>query len=159
HPPSCHSRIPRPRHPLRSPHFPYTTLFRSSSHPRKARSISRNGALATTEPITPRAFTRTSALFQGTPIRPAVGSSRGAATRWGRSEEHTSELQSPYDLVCRLLLEKKKGENMIPSRPEWQTATGLVFHRAILPQARLLSTPTGSAAFRFHEAAWLLART
>src|SRR5437867_8683983 len=31
---------------------------------------------------------------------------RGAA--WERSEEHTSELQSPYDLVCRLLLEKKK---------------------------------------------------
>src|SRR6266705_5127899 len=30
-----------------------------------------------------------------------------AAARW-RSEEHTSELQSPYDLVCRLLLEKKK---------------------------------------------------
>src|SRR5438094_6589342 len=29
----------------------------------------------------------------------------------GRSEEHTSELQSPYDLVCRLLLEKKKGHN------------------------------------------------
>src|SRR5437867_8332985 len=31
-----------------------------------------------------------------------------ASTRTGRSEEHTSELQSPYDLVCRLLLEKKK---------------------------------------------------
>src|SRR5438094_4612346 len=31
-----------------------------------------------------------------------------ASTRSGRSEEHTSELQSPYDLVCRLLLEKKK---------------------------------------------------
>src|SRR5207248_7564659 len=32
-----------------------------------------------------------------------------AGTEWGwRSEEHTSELQSPYDLVCRLLLEKKK---------------------------------------------------
>src|SRR5207248_11388817 len=31
-----------------------------------------------------------------------------AATIWTRSEEHTSELQSPYDLVCRLLLEKKK---------------------------------------------------
>src|SRR6266705_6894959 len=29
----------------------------------------------------------------------------------GRSEEHTSELQSPYDLVCRLLLEKKKTDN------------------------------------------------
>src|SRR5207248_10695666 len=33
---------------------------------------------------------------------------RALATRRGRSEEHTSELQSPYDLVCRLLLEKKK---------------------------------------------------
>src|SRR5207248_11302083 len=31
----------------------------------------------------------------------------------GRSEEHTSELQSPYDLVCRLLLEKKKKKNRI----------------------------------------------
>src|SRR5207248_9952215 len=30
---------------------------------------------------------------------------------YGRSEEHTSELQSPYDLVCRLLLEKKKKKN------------------------------------------------
>src|SRR5207248_5032078 len=30
----------------------------------------------------------------------------------GRSEEHTSELQSPYDLVCRLLLEKKKNRNI-----------------------------------------------
>src|SRR5437867_5348225 len=32
----------------------------------------------------------------------------GSAARGNRSEEHTSELQSPYDLVCRLLLEKKK---------------------------------------------------
>src|SRR5207248_9079415 len=36
-----------------------------------------------------------------------------AAVRAGRSEEHTSELQSPYDLVCRLLLEKKKKEHVI----------------------------------------------
>src|SRR5207248_7979686 len=34
--------------------------------------------------------------------------SRGPRRAGGRSEEHTSELQSPYDLVCRLLLEKKK---------------------------------------------------
>src|SRR5438094_3538881 len=33
--------------------------------------------------------------------------------RAGRSEEHTSELQSPYDLVCRLLLEKKKKERVL----------------------------------------------
>src|SRR2546426_7958460 len=39
-------------------------------------------------------------------------SARGCVRRcWQRSEEHTSELQSPCNLVCRLLLEKKKGEN------------------------------------------------
>src|SRR5207248_4523367 len=39
----------------------------------------------------------------------ARAASRGSITNpWKRSEEHTSELQSPYDLVCRLLLEKKK---------------------------------------------------
>src|SRR5207248_11445944 len=37
-----------------------------------------------------------------------------------RSEEHTSELQSPYDLVCRLLLEKKKPRNLRPRPPYWQ---------------------------------------
>src|SRR5437867_5276541 len=41
-------------------------------------------------------------------LAPRAGS--GRATRRGRSEEHTSELQSPYDLVCRLLLEKKKNK-------------------------------------------------
>src|SRR5207248_7388164 len=36
-----------------------------------------------------------------------------------RSEEHTSELQSPYDLVCRLLLEKNKSLTSIPSPESW----------------------------------------
>src|SRR5437867_9534714 len=40
-----------------------------------------------------------------------------------RSEEHTSELQSPYDLVCRLLLEKKKNHLIIRSRYEVLTAS------------------------------------
>src|SRR5438094_6990119 len=40
--------------------------------------------------------------------RPVVGSSAITRPSGVRSEEHTSELQSPYDLVCRLLLEKKK---------------------------------------------------
>src|SRR5207248_5830609 len=40
-------------------------------------------------------------------VRMAIGATR-ARLAWQRSEEHTSELQSPYDLVCRLLLEKKK---------------------------------------------------
>src|SRR5207248_5003163 len=67
------------RRPPRSTLFPYTTLFRSQ--PPRVSALS-----ATTLPITASAA----------PI---------ARTR---SEEHTSELQSPYDLVCRLLLEKKK---------------------------------------------------
>src|SRR5256885_8619503 len=67
------------RRPPRSTLFPYTTLFRSPTSP------------------------------------PSCGSCRRCACTWPwgawhtmRSEEHTSELQSPCNLVCRLLLEKKK---------------------------------------------------
>src|SRR5688500_18412171 len=42
------------------------------------------------------------------PSRPCPGRRATASLRGGRSEEHTSELQSPCNLVCRLLLEKKK---------------------------------------------------
>src|SRR5690348_17885783 len=69
------------RPPPRSTLFPYTTLFRSPSRDDPTRSSS----LST--------------------IREAR---RPRETRWARSEEHTSELQSPVHLVCRLLLEKKK---------------------------------------------------
>src|SRR5207248_8944455 len=67
------------RRPPRSTLFPYTTLFRSRS-------------------------TSTSASSAPSSSHTWIRSPRSAA----RSEEHTSELQSPYDLVCRLLLEKKK---------------------------------------------------
>src|SRR5256885_5298086 len=74
------------RRPPRSTLFPYTTLFRSSSMTKKSCAASSNC------------------------------SSRQQASTWKkqgrpkrrRSEEHTSELQSPCNLVCRLLLEKKK---------------------------------------------------
>src|SRR6266581_4144450 len=69
------------RRPPRSTLFPYTTLFRSRE---------RDGGRR------PRVGDR----------RPAAGGDRAAAR--ARSEEHTSELQSPVHLVCRLLLEKKK---------------------------------------------------
>src|SRR2546421_3606534 len=71
------------RRPPRSTLFPYTTLFRSPNHPTLAK------------PLSPRD------TWQG-----------GWKTlpRLRRSEEHTSELQSRSDLVCRLLLEKKKKE-------------------------------------------------
>src|SRR5258708_31990001 len=90
------------RRPPRSTLFPYTTLFRSTV-----------------------ASTRTYAATG--PIRATVGTAFGTGWGWGamrqgqyvfadvngqdtlvRSEEHTSELQSPDHLLCRLLLEKKK---------------------------------------------------
>src|SRR4051794_41488894 len=82
------------RRPPRSTLFPYTTLFRSSV------------ALRTR---TDRASTT---LARGQHrARPVPRTSSGAQrTCAGRSEEHTSELQSPVHLVCRLLLEKKKTE-------------------------------------------------
>src|SRR6516162_6136856 len=53
---------------------------------------------------------------------------------WPRSEEHTSELQSPCNLVCRLLLEKKKHYSLIMSTPEQEasrTAEGVAVLRAM----------------------------
>src|SRR5207248_10781927 len=86
------------RRPPRSTLFPYTTLFRSSIH---SHSSSRRSGSASRG----RSPRRTNAFGRSSPSR----SPRPAATR---SEEHTSELQSPYDLVCRLLLEKKKKKKL-----------------------------------------------
>src|SRR5207248_11544915 len=93
--------------PPRPTPFPYTTLFRSSS------------VAAATAPAATSAASRR--LAEGRCCGGAVsrehgelpahvrGLAVGAAHLFPvRSEEHTSELQSPYDLVCRLLLEKKK---------------------------------------------------
>src|SRR5256885_12693559 len=78
------------RRPPRSTLFPYTTLFRSivsESRPTAVQRAQRD-------------------LYAGWPEK---------RSRWAlRSEEHTSELQSPCNLVCRLLLEKKK--KLLPAR-------------------------------------------
>src|SRR5207248_10125521 len=90
------------RRPPRSTLFPYTTLFRSSAcRPRRGRgSGSAHRVPARRPPCRPS---------RGARMRRRGGTSRcRSPARGGRSEEHTSELQSPYDLVCRLLLEKKK---------------------------------------------------
>src|SRR3712207_7921203 len=85
------------RRPPRSTLFPYTTLFRSDSpalSPFPAVELrSRRGSPLARHPLPPRRLT------------PRLR--RGAAAHAGRSEEHTSELQSRQYLVCRLLLEKK----------------------------------------------------
>src|SRR5438094_6648363 len=88
------------RLPPRSTLFPYTTLFRSDARLPRARAAVLRAARARK----PLAVRRT---HRETPGSDASGE-RDAA----RSEEHTSELQSPYDLVCRLLLEKKKKQKL-----------------------------------------------
>src|SRR3989449_6018787 len=85
------------RRPPRSTLFPYTTLFRS-------RAV--GGARAGDGACLPL---RSSPPEPGAAAgRPGRGRHHRGAIRYGRSEEHTSELQSRLHLVCRLLLEKKK---------------------------------------------------
>src|SRR3712207_7811433 len=79
------------RRPPRSTLFPYTTLFRSSAHPRAVRR-------------TPRC----AATVEGRRLWQETFPGGREADDRHRSEEHTSELQSRQYLVCRLLLEKKK---------------------------------------------------
>src|SRR3712207_9013478 len=89
------------RRPPRSTLFPYTTLFRSFvrgpivSQPERRHSATASSSSVTRAP--PPA-----------PPRRDPASPRSCGRTAGRSEEHTSELQSRQYLVCRLLLEKKK---------------------------------------------------
>src|SRR5256885_10946220 len=87
------------RRPPRSTLFPYTTLFRSE-------------AMLTIEPDPFGIITfATSRQPRNADVRLTsitVRQSSSVCSTSGRSEEHTSELQSPCNLVCRLLLEKKK---------------------------------------------------
>src|SRR5256885_3805503 len=92
------------RRPPRSTLFPYTTLFQSpnstriTSLPIKVRSA-------------PTAMLR-NAVTSSAPNRERLYSVDIRFNRLRRSEEHTSELQSPCNLVCRLLLEKKKNNKV-----------------------------------------------
>src|SRR5690349_23956255 len=87
------------RRPPRSTLFPYTTLFRS----RRRDGAGRRAACAAGRH-------RGAACGGASAALAARGRSQSGAREngAGRSEEHTSELQSRRDLVCRLLLEKKK---------------------------------------------------
>src|SRR5689334_25088948 len=86
------------RPPPRSTLFPYTTLFRSSRTHR--------GRHSTTQANLPRPVGRGRLALSRTVC--GRGRLRPGAPPLRRSEEHTSELQSQFHLVCRLLLEKKK---------------------------------------------------
>src|SRR2546430_12531713 len=80
------------RRPPRSTLFPYTTLFRSSAHIRSNGEWQSKGV--------------------GHSRKGNSGFLALAVTSYFRSEEHTSELQSQSNLVCRLLLEKKKNADL-----------------------------------------------
>src|SRR5256885_6884942 len=82
------------RRPPRSTLFPYTTLFRSPP-----------GRAAEADDVAVRVF---HPEILGAPFGGGQGFDDPGTVGDARSEEHTSELQSPCNLVCRLLLEKKK---------------------------------------------------
>src|SRR2546426_7574646 len=98
------------RRPPRSTLFPYTTLFRSPGG-------------FTQNPHTMQTF---SGLLAGKNAL-VVGVANKRSIAWAiaqaRSEEHTSELQSPCNLVCRLLLEKKKN-----TRAAWNYSITRLMH-------------------------------
>src|SRR2546427_6975394 len=96
------------RRPPRSTLFPYTTLFRSGLASALAFAYSRSAAS-----LSPNAAWHSARLSH--------------ALAESRSEEHTSELQSQSNLVCRLLLEKKKKnqgrrrhDSVLPSTDRWR---------------------------------------
>src|SRR5205807_10620992 len=96
------------RPPPRSTLFPYTTLFRSRDRPKSARRKGACSCRFSRAHRTHNGGAREKASFRDDqPARCFRGPLHGHR-HCGRSEEHTSELQSPCNLVCRLLLEKKK---------------------------------------------------
>src|SRR5437868_12186500 len=95
-----------PPHPT-STLFPYTTLFRSNSGSTLIRPCSSTAPAKRT--LTAMCGLLLPPCFRSCARHPTFSSCR--ATPRARSEEHTSELQSRFDLVCRLLLEKKKTLN------------------------------------------------
>src|SRR5260370_20039276 len=111
------------RRPPRSTLFPYTTLFRSG----------KTGCRSWCRP----AYGRSASLSRpgtASTFQPRLRASVVAAGR--RSEEHTSELQSHLNLVCRLLLEKKKHGKVL--RCERDTRTPSMYART--PPAPDLNT-------------------
>src|SRR5260221_9551487 len=115
------------RRPPRSTLFPYTTLFRS-----------RSGCVRMVEVFLIRLISipcGASARWQSCRTSPPsswpTAASTSPARRSSRSEEHTSELQSHSDLVCRLLLEKKKKKETKQSAdaiPDYSIATTIDGH-------------------------------
>src|SRR5256885_6202516 len=97
------------RRPPRSTLFPYTTLFRSPSTRTRDVVVNPLPSSITCTGDDP-SCTRLGCieLIVGARFDATIGRAGRTEVKYSRSEEHTSELQSPCNLVCRLLLEKKK---------------------------------------------------
>src|SRR5437764_8540660 len=98
------------RRPPRSTLFPYTTLFRSPTRGYVAQPLDLDAPVAVVQELEERPTERVDVIL----IHPEVVELFRMDK--DRSEEHTSELQSPMYLVCRLLLEKKNKEKHIAER-------------------------------------------
>src|SRR5699024_12613878 len=94
------------RLPPRSTLFPYTTLFRSRTFPQSLFFLQ---TLACMQSLPATSTAKDTARTEATTSTAKCFKKMGLE----RSEEHTSELQSRFDLVCRLLLEKKKKKTRI----------------------------------------------
>src|SRR5260370_4270210 len=97
------------RRPPRSTLFPYTTLFRSVRRRRPVEPLTSAAKSASVERV---------AMIEVAVVEVVAIDDRSAVRNVGvvRSEEHTSELQSHLNLVCRLLLEKKNNIRLLSSQ-------------------------------------------
>src|SRR5207244_9906842 len=105
------SLLPRPP-PSPPPLFPYTTLFRSHRAPPRLECADRTRRRPRARPRSPRPPAG-GVLGMAQPGAAAAGRRRARQRRLERSEEHTSELQSPDHVVCRLLLENRKWTSVV----------------------------------------------
>src|SRR5258708_15038765 len=96
------------RRPPRSTLFPYTTLFRSNETWRVVAQVQRNASVDRAQRSAPDPYDLAHRDQLVEQARVVAGDPR--------SEEHTSELQSPDHLVCRLLLEKKNIDDLLHCR-------------------------------------------
>src|SRR5688500_19429071 len=99
-------------HPPHSTLFPYTTLFRSWTRCMSGVTTTSRTSRSTGEGSRRLAWLNIEVALSSTSNRITAPAGAPMATV-ARSEEHTSELQSPCNLVCRLLLEKKKYDEQV----------------------------------------------
>src|SRR5438034_2904158 len=104
------------RRPPRSTLFPYTTLFRSPGGAHRGRAPPGGRGADRVAVRADRPAVRRGVRLQCGSVVAQHGGRAEPPAVLARSEEHTSELQSHSDLVCRLLLEKKKKNTSLPLR-------------------------------------------